>query len=59
MLFAEFIDEAGFPAGVYNLVNGDGLGVGVRLSTHPDVQMISFTGSTRAGIDVSRRAPRR
>lgn len=56
MLFAEFIDEAGFPAGVYNLVNGDGLGVGVRLSTHPDVQMISFTGSTRAGIDVSRRA---
>lgn len=56
MLFADFIDEAGFPAGVYNLVNGDGLGVGVRLSTHPDVQMISFTGSTRAGIDVSRRA---
>ena len=56
MLFAEFIDEAGFPAGVFNLVNGDGPGVGTRLSAHPDVEMISFTGSTRAGKAISRTA---
>ena len=49
MLFAEIIDEAGFPEGVFNLVNGDGLGVGSQLSSHPDIDMISFTGSTRAG----------
>ncbi|MDP1172214.1 aldehyde dehydrogenase family protein, partial [Klebsiella pneumoniae] len=47
MLFAEYLDEAGFPNGVFNLVNGDGAGVGTRLSSHPDVEMISFTGSTR------------
>lgn len=56
MLFAEYIDEAGFPAGVFNLVNGDGAGVGTRLSSHPDVEMISFTGSTRAGIAISKAA---
>lgn len=56
MLFAEFIDEAGIPAGVFNLVNGDGAGVGTRLSTHPDVEMISFTGSTRAGKAISKAA---
>jgi len=49
MLFAEMIDEAGFPSGVFNLVNGDGAGVGTCISGHPDVDMISFTGSTRAG----------
>lgn len=56
MLFAEFIDEAKFPAGVFNLVNGDGPGVGTRLSAHPDVEMISFTGSTRAGKAISKTA---
>jgi len=56
MLFAEYIDEAGFPPGVFNLVNGDGAGVGSRLSGHPDVEMISFTGSTRAGIAISKVA---
>lgn len=56
MLFAEFIDEAGFPAGVFNLVNGDGPGVGTHLSSHPDIEMISFTGSTRAGIAISKVA---
>ncbi|MBO6467032.1 MAG: aldehyde dehydrogenase family protein [Pelagibacteraceae bacterium] len=49
MLFAEMIHEAGFPPGVFNLVNGDGAGVGTQLSGHPDVDMVSFTGSTRAG----------
>ncbi len=56
MLFAEFVHDAGFPPGVFNLVNGDGLGVGTQLSTHPDVEMISFTGSTRAGAAISRNA---
>ncbi|MCP4595368.1 aldehyde dehydrogenase family protein [Neptuniibacter sp.] len=56
MLFAKMIDEAGFPAGVFNLVNGDGLGVGSQLSGHPDIDMISFTGSTRAGIAISKNA---
>ena len=49
MLFAEAVDEAGFPKGVFNLVNGDGAGVGSQLTAHPDVDMVSFTGSTRAG----------
>lgn len=53
MLFAEFCHDAGLPAGVFNLVNGDGLGVGAVLSSHPDVDMISFTGSTRAGRAIS------
>ena len=56
LLFAEMVDEAGFPAGVFNLVNGDGVGVGSQLSAHPDVDMISFTGSTRAGIAISKAA---
>jgi len=56
MLFAEFVHDAGVPAGVFNLVNGDGAGVGSRLSTHPDVEMISFTGSTRAGKAISKAA---
>ena len=55
-LFAEIMHEAGTPAGVFNLVNGDGPGVGTTLSTHPDVAMISFTGSTRAGIAISKNA---
>ncbi|MEO0397802.1 MAG: aldehyde dehydrogenase family protein [Pseudomonadota bacterium] len=55
-LFAEFVDEAGAPAGVFNLVNGDGPGVGVQLSTHKDVHMISFTGSTRAGAAIAKNA---
>ncbi len=49
ILFAEMIDEAGFPDGVFNLVNGDGTGVGTYISNHPDIDMVSFTGSTRAG----------
>ena len=56
MLFAEMMHEAGFPAGVFNLVNGDGAGVGTLLSGHPGVDMISFTGSTRAGVAVSKNA---
>lgn len=56
LIFAEIVDEAGFPAGVFNLVNGDGPGVGSRLTVHPDIEMISFTGSTRAGIEISRAA---
>lgn len=56
LLFAEMIDEAGFPAGVFNLVNGDGVGVGSQLSGHPDVDMVSFTGSTRAGVLISKTA---
>ncbi len=56
MLFAEMIDEAGVPAGVFNLVNGDGPTVGVALASHPDIAMVSFTGSTRAGIAVAQNA---
>ncbi|MEX0343785.1 MAG: aldehyde dehydrogenase family protein [Rhizobiaceae bacterium] len=56
ILFTEIVDEAGLPAGVYNLVNGDGAGVGTHLSGHPDVDMISFTGSTRAGTAISKNA---
>jgi len=56
MLFAEFVDQAGFPQGVFNLVNGEGAVVGEALSQHPDVDMMSFTGSTRAGTAVSRAA---
>jgi aldehyde dehydrogenase (NAD+) len=56
MIFAEMMDEAGFPAGVFNLVNGDGPGVGTQLSVHPDVDMVSFTGSTRAGTLISKNA---
>jgi aldehyde dehydrogenase (NAD+) len=56
IVFSEIVDEAGLPPGVYNMVNGDGLGVGTHLSGHPDVDMISFTGSTRAGIAISKNA---
>jgi aldehyde dehydrogenase (NAD+) len=55
-LLAEVFHEAGVPAGVFNLVNGDGPGVGSPLSAHPDVDMVSFTGSTRAGILVAKAA---
>ncbi len=53
---ADILHQAGVPAGVFNLVNGDGLGVGVPLSNHPGVDMVSFTGSTRAGIEVAKNA---
>jgi aldehyde dehydrogenase (NAD+) len=56
MIFAEILDAAGVPAGVFNLVNGDGPGVGTALSQHPDVDMMSFTGSTRAGVLVAQNA---
>jgi len=56
MIYAEIIHEAGYPPGVFNLVNGDGPTVGAALSRHPDVQMMSFTGSTRAGIAITRDA---
>ncbi len=56
LLFADFCDQAGFPKGVFNVVNGDGMGVGTQLSTHPDVDMVSFTGSSRAGIAISKAA---
>jgi aldehyde dehydrogenase (NAD+) len=52
-LFAQILHEAGVPAGVFNLVNGDGPTVGSAISSHPDVAMVSFTGSTRAGISVA------
>ena len=56
VLFAEILDKAGVPAGVFNMVNGDGAGGGTQLSEHPDVDMISFTGSTRAGKLISKAA---
>ena len=56
MLFAEIMHEANVPAGVFNLVNGDGPTVGEAMSSHPDIDMISFTGSTRAGIAVAKGA---
>lgn len=55
-LFAEVMHEAGVPAGVFNLVNGTGSDVGARISSHPEVDMVSFTGSTRAGILVAQAA---
>ncbi len=56
LIFAEMMDEAGFPPGVFNLVNGDGVGVGTQLSCHKDVDMVSFTGSARAGKLISKNA---
>jgi len=56
LIFAEILDEAGVPAGVFNLVNGDGAVVGSRMASHPDVDMVSFTGSTRAGVLVAKAA---
>ncbi|MEZ5490620.1 MAG: aldehyde dehydrogenase family protein [Gammaproteobacteria bacterium] len=55
-LLAEIIAESGLPAGVFNLVNGDGPGVGAALSAHPEFDVVSFTGSTRAGREVARAA---
>ena len=55
-LFAEFIDEAGFPAGVFNMVHGTGAAIGEALTSHEQVDMISFTGSTRAGIQIAKVA---
>lgn len=53
-LWAEILDDAGVPAGVFNLVNGDGIEVGEVMSHHPDIDMMSFTGSTRAGVAVAK-----
>jgi aldehyde dehydrogenase (NAD+) len=56
IIFAEIMHEAGVPKGVFNLINGDGPGVGTALSEHPDIDMISFTGSARAGILIAQAA---
>jgi aldehyde dehydrogenase (NAD+) len=56
LIFAEILHEAGVPKGVFNLINGVGPEVGAAMSEHPDIDMMSFTGSTRAGIDVVKRA---
>ncbi len=56
ILLAEILHDAGVPAGVFNLVNGDGPTVGAALSEHPDIDMVSFTGSTRAGREVAKAA---
>ena len=56
IVLAEILHEAGVPAGVFNLVNGDGPGVGAAISAHPGIDLVSFTGSTRAGIEVARAA---
>ena len=55
-IFAEILDAAGVPPGVFNLVQGDGPGVGAAISAHKDIEMVSFTGSTRAGILVAKAA---
>ncbi len=56
IIIAEAIDAAGYPAGVFNLVNGDGATTGAAITEHPNVDMVSFTGSTRAGVHISRAA---
>jgi len=56
MLFAQVLHDAGLPKGVFNLINGDGPSVGTALSGHPGIAMISFTGSTRAGVSVAQNA---
>ena len=56
LIFAEVMEAAGTPAGVFNLINGDGPGVGTAMSSHPGIDMMSFTGSTRAGIMVAKAA---
>jgi len=56
LVFADMIHQAGFPAGVFNMINGDGVGVGSQLTSHADVDMVSFTGSTRAGALISKNA---
>jgi aldehyde dehydrogenase (NAD+) len=55
-LFAEMVEEAGFPKGVFNMIHGTGASVGDTLTSHPEVDMISFTGSTRAGIQIAKNA---
>ena len=55
-IFSKIMHEAGVPAGVYNMINGDGPGVGTAMSSHPDIDMMSFTGSTRAGTLVAQNA---
>jgi len=55
-LFAQILDEAGVPAGVFNMVNGDGPTVGTAIASHPDIDMVSFTGSARAGVAVAQAA---
>lgn len=55
-IFTEIMHAAGVPAGVFNMIQGDGAGVGTALSSHPDIDMITFTGSTRAGIEIARCA---
>jgi aldehyde dehydrogenase (NAD+) len=55
-IFSEIIDAAGIPVGVYNMIFGDGPGVGAVISSHPGIDMVSFTGSTRAGVEVARNA---
>jgi len=55
-IFAEIMDAARVPAGVFNLIQGDGPGVGAALARHPDVDLVSFTGSTRAGVDIAKNA---
>ncbi len=56
IIFSEVMHAAGVPAGVYNMINGDGPSVGQVMSGHPDIDMVSFTGSTRAGILVAKNA---
>jgi len=56
IIFAEILHDAGVPAGVFNLINGDGPTVGAAISAHPGIDMVSFTGSTRAGIQVAKNA---
>ena len=56
IILAEVLDKAGVPAGVFNMVHGDGPVVGSRISSHPDIDMVSFTGSTRAGVMVAQNA---
>ena len=56
IILAEIMDAAGVPAGVFNLVNGDGPGVGTAIAEHPDIDMVSITGSTRAGVRVAKAA---
>jgi len=55
-IFAEILHAAGVPPGVFNLIQGDGPGVGAAMSSHPGIDMISFTGSTRAGVDIAKNA---
>ncbi len=56
IIVAEILDEAGVPKGVFNLINGDGPGVGAAISSHPGIDMVSFTGSTRAGVAIAKAA---